>query len=36
MDADGMTVRTIPQDAPARRALSGLLERLFGGTALPV
>jgi CO dehydrogenase maturation factor len=29
MDAGGTTVRAIPQDAPARRALSGLLERLF-------
>jgi hypothetical protein len=35
MDADGMSVRTIPPDAPARRALSGLLERLYEGTALP-
>jgi CO dehydrogenase maturation factor len=29
MDAGGMTVRAIPQDAPARRALGGLLDRLF-------
>ena len=29
MDAGGMSVRTIPQDAPARRALYGLLDRLF-------
>jgi CO dehydrogenase maturation factor len=29
MDAGGMTIRAIPHDAPARRALSGLLDRLF-------
>lgn len=29
MDAGGMSVKSIPQHAPARRALSGLLERLF-------
>ena len=35
MDADGLTVRSLPQDAPARRALSGLLERLYAGPASP-
>jgi Flp pilus assembly CpaE family ATPase len=30
MDADGMSVRAVPHDAPARRALTGLLERLYG------
>jgi CO dehydrogenase maturation factor len=29
MDAGGMSVKTIPQEAPARRALDALLERLF-------
>jgi CO dehydrogenase maturation factor len=29
MDAGGMTVRSIPADAPARRAYVGLLERLY-------
>jgi len=32
MDAGGMNVRSIPQDAPARIALCGLLERLFAAS----
>jgi len=34
MDAGGLTVKAIPPDAPARRALSGLLDRLLA--AAPV